>query len=208
MDSHELRQLFALASVFKERDLTVGGTTDDRLREEPRRALLATTVKDIQRTSIIDDGVTAALERSRERRWDDELAPLTVARIRDVLLGTAAAAWAQKYRKALASEVMAAVAKVMTHQELSEVARTLFNPLKRSTIGSAQHFGSRIQPNSPGDDEQEILFPILEGLSYGCGDVIIGLNPAADVARPARLPAGRAYWVAWIRTCTRCAAAR
>src|SRR6185369_1697915 len=36
------------------------------------------------------------------------------------------------------------------------------------------------QPNSPGDDEQEILFSILEGLAYGCGDVVIGLNPAAD----------------------------
>jgi ethanolamine ammonia-lyase large subunit len=47
-------------------------------------------------------------------------------------------------------------------------------------IGSPQHFGSRIQPNSPGDDDTEILFSILEGLAYGCGDVIIGLNPASD----------------------------
>ena len=180
MESHELRQLLALASAFKEGDLAVGGTTDDRLREEARRALLATTVRDIHRTSIIDDGVTVALERSRERSWDDELAPLTVARVRDALLGSGAAAWAQKYRNALASEVVAAVAKVMTSEELSTVARTLFNPLGRSAIGSAQHFGSRIQPNSPGDDEQEILFSILEGLSYGCGDVILGLNPAAD----------------------------
>src|SRR5262249_8403572 len=39
-------------------------------------------------------------------------------------------------------------------------------------IGSPQHFGSRIQPNSPGDDEDEILLSILEGLTYGCGDVI------------------------------------
>ncbi len=169
-----------LASDFQEEDLAVGGTTDDRLREEARRALLATTVRDIHRTSIIDDGVTVALERSRERRWDDELAPLTVARIRDALLGSGAAAWAQKYRNALASEVVAAVAKVMTSEELSTVARTLFNPLGPSAIGSAQRFGSRIQPNSPGDDEQEILFSILEGLSYGCGDVILGLNPAAD----------------------------
>ena len=70
----------------------------------------------------------------------------------------------------------------MTNDELSSVARALFNPLGRHgvAIGAPQHFGSRIQPNSPGDDEEEILFSILEGLSYGCGDVIIGLNPAAD----------------------------
>ena len=48
------------------------------------------------------------------------------------------------------------------------------------TIGARQHFGSRIQPNSAGDDEEEILFSILDGLACGCGDVIIGLNPAAD----------------------------
>ena len=70
----------------------------------------------------------------------------------------------------------------MTDDELSSVARALFNPLDGAgvSIGASRHFGSRIQPNSPGDDEQEILFSILEGLSFGCGDVIIGLNPAAD----------------------------
>src|SRR5712691_6561598 len=49
-----------------------------------------------------------------------------------------------------------------------------------TTVGSPQHFGSRIQPNSPGDDEDDILLSILEGLTYGCGEVIIGLNPASD----------------------------
>ena len=47
-------------------------------------------------------------------------------------------------------------------------------------IGSSSHFGARIQPNSPGDNETEILFSIFEGLSYGCGDVILGINPAGD----------------------------
>src|SRR6185295_17662370 len=76
----------------------------------------------------------------------------------------------------------AAVVKVMTSDELSTVARTIFNPLPGDgiAIGAPGHFGSRIQPNSPGDDEEEILLSVLEGLSYGCGDVIIGLNPAAD----------------------------
>ena len=68
MDSHELRRLFALANAFKEGDLAVGGTTDDRLREDARRVLLATTVGDIRRAVLVDDGVTAALERSRDRR--------------------------------------------------------------------------------------------------------------------------------------------
>jgi ethanolamine ammonia-lyase large subunit len=70
----------------------------------------------------------------------------------------------------------------MTEPELSIVARAIFNPLPGDgiAIGAPQHFGSRIQPNSPGDDEDDILLSTLEGLTYGCGDVIIGLNPASD----------------------------
>ena len=70
----------------------------------------------------------------------------------------------------------------MTRDELSAVAHTIFVPAGDgpAAIGGAGHFGSRIQPNSPGDDEREILVSIFEGLAHGCGDVIIGLNPAAD----------------------------
>ena len=87
-----------------------------------------------------------------------------------------------RYGDALGSEAIAAVAKVMTLDELSSVARAIVVPVGAdpSAIGGAGHFGSRIQPNSPGDDEREILFSIFEGLAHGCGDVIIGLNPAAD----------------------------
>jgi ethanolamine ammonia-lyase large subunit len=70
----------------------------------------------------------------------------------------------------------------MTNDELAATSRALFNPLPGDgiSVGAQSHFGSRIQPNSPGDTEEEILFSILEGLTYGCGDVIIGLNPASD----------------------------
>jgi ethanolamine ammonia-lyase large subunit len=126
--------------------------------------------------------VTAALERSRDHGADSELDPLTVARMKARLLGSGAAEWTRRHRNALASEVIAALVKVMTNDELSSVGRAIFNPLGGSgvPIGAPTHFGSRIQPNSPGDDETEILFSILEGLTYGCGDVIVGLNPASD----------------------------
>src|SRR5687767_8398486 len=67
----------------------------------------------------------------------------------------------------------------MTDDELASVARRLVHALPQD-VGAAGHFGSRIQPNSAGDDEEEILFSIFDGLTHGCGDVVIGLNPAAD----------------------------
>ena len=144
--------------------------------------LLSTSLRAIARVRLVDDGVSAAIEESRDRRFDQELDALTVAQFKTALLGAEGAAWAAKRSNAFRSEAVAAVVKVMTDEELSSIARALFNPIDGAgvAIGSREHFGSRIQPNSPGDDDQEILFSILEGLAYGCGDVIIGLNPAAD----------------------------
>jgi ethanolamine ammonia-lyase large subunit len=182
MDNRALRQIFTLANAFKDGDLAVGGTRDDRVREEARRALGSVTLGEIRRTSFIEDEVTIVLDRSRNRRFDGDLDRLTVMQLKSALLGPGAAAWARRHRDALASEAIAAAVKIMTSNELSLVARTLFNPHPGEgvTIGSPLHFGSRIQPNSPGDNEDEILFSILEGVCYGCGDVIIGLNPASD----------------------------
>jgi ethanolamine ammonia-lyase large subunit len=178
----DLRRAFVLGNAFKEGDLLVGGTRDDLLRADARLELLALRVSEIRGALFVDDGVSAALERGRDRSRDGDLDAVTISRIRDTLLGAGGSAWAHAHRHALPSEVIAAVAKVMTDEELSSVARRIFNALPGDgvAIGSPRHFGSRIQPNSPGDDEEEILFSILEGLSVGCGDVIIGLNPAAD----------------------------
>jgi ethanolamine ammonia-lyase large subunit len=182
MEPGTLRLTLALASAFKEGDRSLVGAADDRVREDARRALLATTVGDIHATALIDDRVSEQLERSRDRRFDADFRLLTIGRVREALLGPGAGAWVRTYGPALGSEAIAAVAKVLTDDELSRVSRALFHPLgnDRIAIGSRRHFGSRIQPNSVGDDEEQILVSIFEGLAYGCGDVIIGLNPAAD----------------------------
>jgi hypothetical protein len=73
MTAPDLRSLFALANAFKEGDLTVGGTTDDRVRHDARQALLSTSIAQIRATPFVDDGVTAALASSRDRHHDSEL---------------------------------------------------------------------------------------------------------------------------------------
>ena len=149
------------------------------MRAAARQQLLACQVSDIRRATFVEDGVSEAVERTRDRSHDSELDPFTVAQLKETLLSPTGPAWARHHRDALPSEVIAAVAKVMTDEELASVSRRVSNPLPDG-IGAPGHFGSRIQPNSPGDDEDEILFSILDGLSNGCGDVVIGLNPAAD----------------------------
>src|SRR5262249_42015031 len=131
---------------------------------------------------IVDDAVTTCLDRSRERRFDADLDPLTVAQLKAVLIGPGAASWARRHRDALPSEAASAAVQIMRKDGLSLVGRALSNPHEGTgvTIGWPHPLGSRIQPNSPGDSDDEILVSVLEGLCHGCGDTIIGLNPASD----------------------------
>lgn len=182
MARNQLSQTFALANEFKEGDLSVGGTRDDHVRRQARAALAALSLGDIGRTDFVEDQVTEALHRSLDPQLAGKVAHLTVAEFKRILLSPQGATWIEHHRNGVSSEAAAAVVKIMTSEELGTLSRKLFNPLPGSgvTIGSQEHFGSRIQPNSPGDDETEILLSILEGLTFGCGDVILGLNPASD----------------------------
>lgn len=182
MNGKELQQILVRANEFKEGDLLVGGTRDEVERSEARSELSSLRVGEITRAAIVEDELSVALRRSLDARIAGEISHLTIDELKRAILGPDRAGFARRYRDGLSSEVIAAVTKLMTEDELSTVAHALFNPLPGEgvTIGSPNHFGSRIQPNSPGDAEEEILFSVLEGLSYGCGDVILGLNPAGD----------------------------
>ncbi len=177
----DLRQTFVLANEFKEGDLLVGGADDAGVRNEARRSIEALRIGEIG-PSFVDDGVTEALERSLNAQSLADISGLTIRRMKQILVSSDGGSWIRRYRDGLRSETIAAVVKVMSESELSVVARAIFNPHpgQGTTLGSPGHLGSRIQPNSPGDDEDDILLSILEGLTYGCGDVIIGLNPASD----------------------------
>jgi ethanolamine ammonia-lyase large subunit len=182
MKRAELNLTLALANEFKEGDLAVGGTCHDAVRSEARVALAALRLADFNSLLLLEDGVSLVLESSRPTENATVMTNLSVGELRQLLLGASAAAWVARYGDGLSSEAIAAVVKIMTDVELASVARALQTPLpgRGLAIGAPGHFGSRIQPNSAGDDEEEILFSVLEGLTYGCGDVILGLNPASD----------------------------
>ena len=182
MNRPDLLQAFVFANEFKEGDLLVGGTRDERARQDARALLGALRLGYLTKTVFVEDGVSDALGRGLNSPLAAEISHLSVNDLKNILLSAEGAGWVDRYRDGLASEAIAAVVKVMTNEELSTVARSLFNPLPGHgvAIGSPGHFGSRIQPNSPGDDEEEIIFSTLEGLAYGCGDVVLGINPASD----------------------------
>ena len=184
MDNKQLQLLFARANSFKEGDLSVGGTDDEFIRKIAQNSIENLTVEDIFKFDFVEDRLTEVLKSSIEINAYNQISNLKIKEIKNILLGSNAKLWHKKYSSGLSSEVIAAIVKTMSNDELTIVANRMYNNEntfdEQIIIGSPNHFGSRIQPNSAGDDPDEILFSVLEGLCYGCGDVIIGINLAAD----------------------------
>lgn len=183
---NSLLPLFAKANSFKEGDLLVGGTKDDFIRDITRGHLSEIKISSVTESIFVEDKISEALLRSIDWKLYKEISDLKLKDIKGILLSEKAKSWINKYSDALSSEVIAGVVKLMTDEELSLVSQKIYNTNNQAlinneiTVGSRFHFGSRIQPNSPGDDNDEILISTIEGLCYGCGDVIIGLNMACD----------------------------
>ncbi|MDV2077718.1 ethanolamine ammonia-lyase subunit EutB [Marinobacter xestospongiae] len=107
---------------------------------------------------------------------------LTVGDFRNWLLSDLASSEAlTRLRPGLTPEMVAAVSKLMRNQDLILVARKCrVETAFRNTIGRPGHLSTRLQPNHPTDDETGIAASILDGLLYGNGDAVIGINPATD----------------------------
>src|ERR1044071_9544829 len=147
MSRNQPTQIFVLANEFKEGDLNVGGTRDDHIRRQARDTLAAVTLGDIARADFVEDQVTEALHQSLDPQLAGKVAHLTVAEFKQILLSHQGASWIEQHRNGVSSEAAAAVVKIMTNEELGTLSRKLFNPLPGTgiSIGSREHFGSRIQ---------------------------------------------------------------
>ena len=131
------------------------------------------------------DEVTRLIIDSHDRAAFAPVAQLTVGGFRDWLLETAthddAAAAFAAVSPGLAPEMVAAVSKIMRNQDLIAVARAIeVTAAFRTTIGVPGRIATRLQPNHPTDDPRGIAAATLDGLLLGCGDAVIGINPASD----------------------------
>ncbi|CCF64422.1 ethanolamine ammonia-lyase subunit EutB [Nocardia cyriacigeorgica] len=138
------------------------------------------------------DEITRLIVDTHDRVAFRPIAHLTVGDLRDRLLELAggavdeAAATLRAWAPGLTPEMVAAVSKIMRNQDLIAVAGAVdVRSAFRTTIGRPGTLATRLQPNHPTDDPRGIAAAILDGLLLGCGDAVIGINPATDSPRAA-----------------------
>ncbi|WP_371053889.1 ethanolamine ammonia-lyase subunit EutB [Rhodococcus gordoniae] len=131
------------------------------------------------------DEVTRLIVDTHDATAFAPVSHLTVGELRDHLLEVAARADSADVLAALAPgltpEMVAATSKIMRNQDLIAVSRaaTVTSGF-RTTIGVPGRLATRLQPNHPVDDPQGVAASVLDGLLMGCGDAVVGINPASD----------------------------
>lgn len=181
-----LRELLAKASPQRSGDILAGvaaGNEEERVRAQMRLAEIE--LSRFLNEPVIpyeDDEVTRLIIDEHDSTAFKPIKNLSVGEFRDWLLADAVdAEKLSAISPGLTPEMVAAVSKLMRAQDLILVASkceviTRF----RNTIGAAGCFSVRLQPNHPTDNLQGIAASTLDGLCYGCGDAVIGINPATD----------------------------
>lgn len=181
-----LKELMAKASPMRSGDVLAGIAAADYEERVAAQMCLA----DVPLSMFLEeplipyekDEVTRLILDSHDKEAFRPISTLSVGEFRDWLLRyeTDGAA-IEKLMWGLTPEMVSAVSKIMCNQDLILAAskRRVVTAF-RDTLGLKGRFSSRLQPNHPYDDIKGITASMLDGLLYGCGDAVIGINPATD----------------------------
>jgi ethanolamine ammonia-lyase large subunit len=182
----DLKTLLAKATSTRSGDVLAGVAAEsETVRVAARYALADVPLKHFLSEAVIpyeQDDVTRLIFDTLDAAAFAPVSHLTVGELREWLLQDERDAESlAAVSRGLTPEMVAAVSKLMRNQDLIQAAKKCSVVTRfRSTIGLPGRMSVRLQPNHPTDDAQGIVASIIDGLLYGCGDAVIGINPATD----------------------------
>jgi len=182
----DLKTLLAKASPARSGDSLAGvAAASDVERMAARIALADLPLAAFLNEATVpyeDDEVTRLIIDSHDAAAFADIASLTVGGLREWLLDDATGTTQlAAVAPGITPEMAAAVSKLMRNQDLVLAARKCSVVTRfRNTIGLPGRMAVRLQPNHPTDDVQGIAASMLDGLLYGAGDAVVGINPASD----------------------------
>ena len=182
----DLKDLLAKASPGRSGDELAGVCAHSYEERVAAQITLADVPLKIFLTEVVipyeQDEITRLIIDTHDAVSFEEISHLTVGEFCDWLLSDYTTTQTlQSIAKGITPEMAAAVSKLMRNQDLIAVAKKCEVVTRfRNTIGLTGHFSTRLQPNHPTDDPKGVAASIIDGLLYGSGDAVIGINPATD----------------------------
>lgn len=183
---YSLKEVMAKANEEKSGDRLAGiAASSSEERIAAKIVLSNIKIGEIRNTPAVsyeEDEVTRIIQEDVNEKIHSEIKNWTVGELREWILDEKTTnEMICRVRRGLTSEIIAAVTKIMSNLDLVYGAKKIIVTAHcNTTIGLEGTFSSRLQPNHPSDDPKGIIASVMEGLSYGAGDAVIGLNPVID----------------------------
>ncbi|MEA5011339.1 MAG: ethanolamine ammonia-lyase subunit EutB [Angelakisella sp.] len=181
-----VKEVLAKANEEKSGDILAGvAATSGLERIAAKEVLSHLLLSDLRENPVVpyeDDDVTRIIQDAVDSTVYQKIRNWTVAELRETILAhTTTEDDIRELSRGLTSEMVAGVCKLMTNMDLVYGASKVRVPAHcNTTIGLRGTLATRLQPNHSTDNVEGITASLLEGLSYGCGDALIGLNPVND----------------------------
>ena len=181
-----VRDVLNKAGELRSGDVLAGvAASSMQERVAAKQVLSELTLGDLREHPVVpyeDDAVTRIIQDAVHTPVYESIRNWSVGEFREFLLdGRTSSAAIERVRKGLTSEMAAAVSKIMSNADLIFAAKKMPVVVRsNNTVGLPGHFSSRLQPNDTRDEIPSIVAQVYEGLSYGAGDAVIGINPVTD----------------------------
>ncbi|MBM6687584.1 ethanolamine ammonia-lyase subunit EutB [Collinsella ihumii] len=184
----DVKDVMAKANEQKSGDVLAGLAAEtDSERIAAKEVLANMLMSDLREHPAVDydiDDVTRMDQDGVDTAQYNRIKNMTVGEFREWLLSyDTTEADIKGATRGMTAEMVAGVAKIMSNLDLVYAAHKIHVESECNTVaGRRGTFSTRLQPNHPTDDVEGITASLYEGLSYGCGDMLIGLNPVNDTS--------------------------
>jgi ethanolamine ammonia-lyase large subunit len=171
------QQIVGSANEFKEGDAAIGvAAIDEHDREIARAWLSKKTIEFIHENPLYEDDLQKLIWANIDENVYQKIKKWTIAELKQFLLEQPE----EKIKEILPglnSDIIACVVRGMNLTELGSIGQKIYNPIPGTKIGAEGYLSTRLQPNSPTDDLEDIFWQVLNGFAFGVGDLMLGNNP-------------------------------
>jgi ethanolamine ammonia-lyase large subunit len=182
-DQTVYQQVIGAANDFKEGDQAIGvGAVDEATRKNARALLTNTKIKDLYERPLFEDDLQKLIWQTTDQTQYAKVKDWTMGQLKQFLL-TEPEAKIKGVMNGLTSDTIGCLPKLMSNEELTTLGQKIFNVLPGTRMGAKGYMGARIQPNSPTDHPDDVVWQVFDAFSYATGDIVIGTNPVDSTVK-------------------------
>ncbi|MBW9065839.1 ethanolamine ammonia-lyase [Rhizobium herbae] len=177
------QQVVGAANDFKEGDRAIGAAAvDDATRNNARTLLANTKIGDLYQHPLFEDDLQRLIWQTTDQAQYAKVKDWTMGQLKEFLLAEPEAA-IKGIMNGLTSDTIGCIPKLMSNEELIALGQKIFNVLPGTKMGAKGYMGARIQPNSPTDHPEDVVWQVFDAFSYATGDIVIGTNPVDSTVK-------------------------